>query len=245
MKIDIQDIIELIMEVVIIKMKQKLIKYKNVFSTLIGWILVTLIFKGVPNYWNFFCTSHFTKFNIFDICTISAILEGILLFTIFIYYIKYSLEKILFILVLIIIILNSIYYINTNEIYSVQYINNLLGFLVAYTLFFLIRYNQLPIYKNIKNINLYINILYVLIILNGLFIAINIGGLYILLSCLIFFFVSYHYRLQLQIKTLEDKQTAITRPLAPDYGIPIKTKTTTTKKKSKFPSCCMEHCKST
>jgi len=182
------------MEVVIIKIKKEVVKHKKIYFTFIGWILVILTFKGIPNYWNFFCTTHFIKFNIFEMCTISAILEGILLFTIFIYYIKYSIENILFILILIITILNSIYYINTNEWYSVQYINNLLGFLLAYSLFYFIKKKQLVIQKKIKNINIYINILYLLIILNGFFIAINIEGVYILFTCLILFLTSANYQ---------------------------------------------------
>jgi hypothetical protein len=64
---------------------------------IIGYILIVLIFLGIPNYWDFFCSSHFLQFKIFSICSMANIIEGILMFSVFVFYIKYSLKTILWV----------------------------------------------------------------------------------------------------------------------------------------------------
>jgi hypothetical protein len=118
------------------------------------------------------------------------ILEGILMFSILVFYTRYSLKTILFILFIIETILSIILCINLDIPYTTAYLGEIIGILITYISFFIIE--QQSKISNIKKKNIFnkINMLYVLLLINGIYTGYISGTLsgiiFIILSILIF-----------------------------------------------------------
>jgi hypothetical protein len=167
--------------------------YVNIIKIIIGYTLVLLIFLGIPNYWDFFCSNHFLEFSFFSICSVTTIIEGILMFSVLVFYTKYSLKIIFLILFILEIILSIILCINLDIWYTTAYLGEMLGITIGYISFYIIsKYKIKIIYTHIKNISTSIYILDVLLIINGIYTGIISGLLsgilFIILSILLFIF---------------------------------------------------------
>ena len=166
---------------------------------LINWILILFVLSGTPNYWAFICNC--LEFSVISICSVSKIIEGILMFSILTFYTKYSLKIILLLLFLIEIILSIIFCINFDISYTTVHLGEILGIVIGYISFYIIDKNTIKLF-NINNGSIFIiiNTLYILLVINGLY-TIYISGLlsgiiFIVFSILLFIFTLIFYSKQ-------------------------------------------------